>query len=70
MAKCVACNKKTANYTSRKIGRHRICDDCWKIGYRFKNVWTITKGDLMSTGDLVLYGNLDATSIVIKKLGR
>ena len=70
MAKCVACNKKTANHTSRRIGRYRICDNCWEIGYRFKNVWAIIKGDLMSTGDIVLYRNLDATSIIIKKLGR
>lgn len=68
MTKCVACDKKTANHTSRRIGRYRICDSCWEIGYRFKNVWAITKGDLMSTGNLVLYRNLDATSIVIKEL--
>jgi len=68
MTKCVACNKKTTNCTSRRVGKYKICDDCWEIGYRFKNVWTIIKGDPMSTGDIVLYRNLDATSIIIKKL--
>lgn len=70
MTKCVACNKKTTNCTSRRIGKYKICDDCWEIGYRFKNVWTITKGDLVPTGNIVLYRNLDATSIIIKKLNR
>jgi len=68
MVKCVACNKKTTNCTSKKIGKHRICDDCWEIGYRFKNVWTIMKGDLVPTVNIALYRNLDATSIIIKKL--
>ena len=70
MTKCVACNKEAINRTSRKIGKHRICDDCWEIGYRFKNVFTKIKGDLVSTGNIVLYKNLDATSIIIKKLER
>ena len=68
MTKCVVCNKKTANHTSRKIGKYRICDDCWEIGYRFKNMFTKIKGDLVSTGNIVLYKNLDATFIIIKKL--
>jgi len=68
MTKCMACNKKTTNCTSRKIGKYRICDNCWEIGYRFKNVFTEKKGEIISTGSIVLYRNLDATSIIIKKL--
>jgi len=68
MVKCVACNKKTTNCTSRRIGKYKICDDCWEIGYRFKNVFTEKKGEIISTSSIVLYRKLNATSIIIKKL--
>jgi len=68
MVKCVACSRKTTNCTSRRIGKYKICDDCWEMGYRFKNVFTKTKGDLVSTGNIVLYKNLDAQGIILKKL--
>ena len=68
MTKCMACNKKTTNCTSRRIGKYKICDGCWEIGYRFKNVFTEKKGEIISTSSIVLYRKLNATSIIIKKL--